>query len=97
MSPSPAAVSAALHPVVQARCSYTSLVYQDKEAASSQTSRTQDLVRCLVEWLVRLEEERKADHQSGAQDCRPRAERRLQAPGWGSESGPRPRCRTWTP
>ena len=64
MSPSPAAVSAALHPVVQARCSYTSLVYQDKEAASSQTSRTQDLVRCLVEWLVvlqRLEEERKAD------------------------------------
>ena len=64
MSPSPAAVSAALHPVVQARCSYTSLVYQDKETASSQTSRTQDLVRCLVEWLVvlqRLEEERKAD------------------------------------
>ena len=64
MSPSPAAVSAALHSVVQARCSYTSLVYQDKEAASSQTSRTQDLVQCLVEWLVvlqRLEEERKAD------------------------------------
>ena len=34
--------------------------HQDKEAAS-QISRTHNLVQCLVEWLVRLEEERKAD------------------------------------
>ena len=34
--------------------------HQVKEAAS-QISRTDNLVQCLVEWLVRLEEERKAD------------------------------------